>query len=198
MRRMRLGLYGGTFDPVHNGHLAVARAAREAFQLERVLLIPNRLPPHKQAITGASYEQRLAMVRMACEGEVGLEACDVENREGKSYTIQTLERLRNVYGEAAEFFFVIGADAFAEVLTWYRVQEVFAMTEFIVAARPGFRYAVPEGARVKRLDTLELTESSSEIRARLSAGLKVAELPAAVEEYIERHGLYRKERVTVA
>jgi len=91
---MRLGLYGGTFDPIHKAHLAVARAAVDAFQLDRMLVIPNRLPPHKQSATGASYEQRLEMVQLACEGEAQLEACDIENREGKSYTIQTLERLR--------------------------------------------------------------------------------------------------------
>jgi nicotinate-nucleotide adenylyltransferase len=198
MPRMRLGLYGGTFDPVHKGHLAVARAARQAFELKHVLLIPNRLPPHKQALTGASYEQRLEMVKLACAGEEGLEACDVENREGKSYTIQTLERLRKQYGQEAQFFFIIGADAFAEVLTWYRVEEVFAMTEFIVAARPGFHYEVPAGARVHRMDALDLRESSSEIRARLALGLGSSDLPAAVEAYVGRTGLYRKERFTVA
>jgi nicotinate-nucleotide adenylyltransferase len=196
LAKMRLGLYGGTFDPVHKGHLAVARAAREAFGLDRVLVIPNRLPPHKQALTGASYEQRLEMVKLACAGDEGLEACDVENREGKSYTIQTLERLRESHGSGVDFFFIIGADAFAEVLTWYRVAEVFAMTEFIVAARPGFDYEVPAGARVHRLDSLDLPESSSGIRTRLAQGLGAEDLPEAVADYIRREGLYRKERVT--
>lgn len=197
MPGMRLGLYGGTFDPVHMGHLAVARAARQAFSLDRVLVIPNRLPPHKQALTGASFEQRLEMVRLACAGEDGLEACDIENREGKSYTIQTLEHLRESLGPDVDFFFIIGADAFAEVLTWYRVEEVFAMTEFIVAARPGFDYSVPPGARVHRLDSLDLPESSSGIRARLAQGLGAGDLPGAVADYIRRTGLYRNERVTI-
>jgi nicotinate-nucleotide adenylyltransferase len=186
---MRLGLYGGTFDPIHNGHLAVARAALTAIELDRMLLIPNRLPPHKQVLTGASYEQRLEMVRLAVAADSRLEASDVENEEGKSYTIQTLHRLRNAYGDA-KFFFLIGADAFAEVLTWYRVEEVFAMTEFVVASRPGFDYVVPPGATVHRLDALAFEESSTEIRARLTAGHAVQSLPPAVLAYIRAQGLY--------
>jgi nicotinate-nucleotide adenylyltransferase len=186
---MRLGLYGGTFDPIHNGHLAVARAALTAIELDRMLLIPNRLPPHKQVLTGASYEQRLEMVRLAVAADSRLEASDVENEEGKSYTIQTLHRLRNAYGDA-KFFFLIGADAFAEVLTWYRVEEVFAMTEFVVASRPGFDYVVPPGATVHRLDALAFEESSTEIRARLAAGHAVQSLPPAVLAYIRAQGLY--------
>ncbi len=195
---MRLGLFGGTFDPVHNGHLAVARAAVEAFELERLLLIPNRLPPHKQAQTRASFEHRLRMLEIACEGDKVLSVCDIENREGKSYTIQTLESLRKQYGGTAQFFFLIGADAFAEVFTWFRVEEVFAMTDFIVAARPGFEYVIPPGARVKRLDLLDYPESSSEIRRRLAGGQEPEGLPAGVARYIEQNSLYRSGRVTVA
>lgn len=192
---MRLGLYGGTFDPVHNAHLGVALAAVETFHLDRMLLIPNRLPPHKQSATGASFAQRLRMVELACQPHPPLAACDIENREGKSYTIQTLEQLRIEFGDTTEFFFLIGADAFAEVLTWYRVEEVFAMTEFIVAARPGFEYAVPAGARVHPLDTLAFRESSSEIRAMLAAGQHPEGLPEAVQRYIYEQGLYRKAKV---
>ncbi len=115
---MRLGLFGGTFDPIHNGHLAVARAAIAACSLDRLLLIPNRLPPHKQSATGATYAQRLAMVRAAITHEPNLEASDIEDRAGKSYTIDTLERLRQLYGPNTRFFFLIGADAFAEGMTW--------------------------------------------------------------------------------
>jgi len=188
---MRLGLYGGTFDPIHNAHLSVARAAVQACQLDRLLVIPNRLPPHKQSATGATYEQRLAMVTLACDDQPQLEACDIENREGKSYTIQTLERLRIHYGAATEFFFLIGADAFAEVLTWFRVDEVFAMTDFIVAARPGFTYQTPPGARVHPLNALTFTESSSAIRAQIRSGLSPQGLPPSVDCYITQQGLYQ-------
>lgn len=195
---MRLGLFGGTFDPIHNGHLAVARAAMAACALDRLLLIPNRVPPHKQSATTASFAQRLAMVRAAVAGDPRLEASGIEDRDGKSYTIETLERLRASYGPGVAFYFVIGADAFAEVMTWYRVADVFRMTDFIVAARPGFAYEAPVGARVHPLEGVDYPESSTAIRERLAAGLPVEELPAAVADYIEEHGLYRGERVTVS
>lgn len=187
---MKLGLYGGTFDPVHRAHIAIAEAARERFALDRVLLIPNRQPPHKESATGASYDHRLAMVRLACAGHPGLAASDIENHEGKSYTIQTLERLRILYGATVELYFIIGADAFAEVLLWHRVQEVFRMTEFIVVSRPGFAFDHPPGAVAHRLDTLALTASSTEIRRRLAAGQPAPDLLPAVAEYIEANGLY--------
>lgn len=188
---LRLGLYGGTFDPIHNAHLAVARAAIDHFSLDQLLLIPNRLPPHKQSATGASFAHRLEMVRLACEQEAKIDVCDIENREGKSYTIQTLERLRIQYGDTTQFFFLIGADAFSEVLTWYRVSEVFSMTDFIVAARPGFEYQVPPGARVHRLDTLAFDQSSTQIRAQLARGVEPTGLCPAVKEYILQQGLYQ-------
>lgn len=194
----RLGLYGGTFDPIHNAHIAVARTAIDTHRLDLMLLIPNRLPPHKESATGATYEQRLEMVRLACEGELRLEACDIENRDGKSYTIQTLESLRTTYGDSVQFFFLIGADAFAEVLTWYRVEDVFQMTDFIVAARPGFKYQTPSGARVHQLDSLAFHESSSEIRSRICAGLGVEFVPPSVARYIAEMGLYKTEKAQIA
>ena len=190
---MRLGLYGGTFDPIHNAHLAVARTAADAFALDKLLVIPNRRPPHKQSLTDAPYAHRLRMVELACQTDPRLEACDIENQDGKSYTIQTLHRLRTHYGESTQFYFLIGADAFAEVLTWFRVEEVFLMTEFIVAARPGFDYEIPPGARVGRLDGVAFGESSSEIRAQIAAGEAATGLPSAVAAYINEHGLYRKQ-----
>lgn len=189
---MKLGLYGGTFDPVHRAHIAVAGAALEAYSLDNVLLIPNRLPPHKESATGASYEHRLRMVELACSGHPGLVASDIENREGKSYTIQTLERLRIEFGAQVRLYFIIGADAFAEVLLWRRVVEVFSMTEFIVVSRPGFAFESPEGAIVHRLDTLAFTASSTEIRHQLASGLPTPDLEPLVKEYIGANGLYRK------
>ncbi|WP_031500146.1 nicotinate-nucleotide adenylyltransferase [Bryobacter aggregatus] len=195
---MRLGLYGGTFDPIHNAHLAVAEAALQTFELDRMLLIPNRYPPHKESVTGASYVERLKMVQLACEGHEGLEACDIENHDGKSYTIATLEQLRIQYGDRTRFYFLIGADAFAEVLTWYRVAEVFRMTEFIVASRPGFQYAIPPAAKVHRLDSVHFTGSSTEIRRQLAAGAAVEGLPFRVAQYIQENSLYQKGRVKTA
>lgn len=193
---MRLGLFGGTFDPVHDGHIAVAQAAIREADLDRLLMIPNRLPPHKQAATGASFEDRLRMVELAVAelaltGLPGIEVSDIEKREGKSYTIQTLESLRILYGVQVDFTFVIGADAFAEVHLWYQVREVFAMTEFLVVSRPGFSYPVPAGARVRRLDWLDNGLSSTQIRAELARGGEPQGLTAAVAGYIKANGLYR-------
>ncbi len=187
---MRLGLYGGTFDPIHSAHVAVAEAAAVEFALDEVLLIPNRIPPHKDEATGASFEDRLRMVELAVAGRPRLAACDIERHEGKSYTIQTLETLRRSYGLSARFYFVIGADAFAEAGTWHRAEEVFKMTEFIVVARPGYRYEIPAGAVVHRLDGLQFVESSTAIRATLAAGEIPTGLPPGVAEYIRKAELY--------
>lgn len=193
---MRLGLYGGTFDPIHNAHLAVAQAALARFALDRVLVIPNRLPPHKQSSTGASYEHRLRMVQLACAPYPALLASDIENRETKSYTIQTLRQLRTQYREPCEFFFIIGADAFAEVASWYQVEEVFRMTRFLVVSRPGFSYTIPPGAQVEALDGLSLSTSATALRQAFAAGEDntslAAHLPAPVLAYIQQHQLYRR------
>ena len=190
---MRLGLYGGTFDPIHCAHVAVAEAAAIEFGLSKVLLIPNRIPPHKEEATGASFEQRLRMVELAVAGHPLLEACDIERHEGKSYTIQTLESLHSSYGGSAKIFFIIGADAFAEATTWHRAEEVFRLTEFIVAARPGYKYETPAGAVVHRMDSVQFLESSTAMRASLAAGEMPFGLPLKVAEYIMSTGLYRTE-----
>lgn len=189
---MKLGLYGGTFDPVHRAHIAVANAARTRYGLDRVLLIPNRQPPHKESVTGASYEHRLRMVEIACEDHPGLAASDIENREGKSYTIQTLERLRIEYGAQVRLYFIIGADAFAEVMLWRRVDEVFRLTEFIVVSRPGFTFETPPGAKINPLETLAFTTSSTAIRHQLAHGEATLDLDPKVSEYIKTNGLYGK------
>lgn len=187
----RLGILGGTFDPVHEAHLQLARAARDAYALTEVLLIPNRVPPHKTGQTQASYEDRLAMVQLAVDHEDRIDASDLEKDEGRSYSILTIERLRKTLGPEDRLFFIIGADAFAEVHTWFRWQEVLQLTEFIVVSRPGFSTSIPQGARVHPLETLHLTVSSSEIRQELAQGLTPDGLHPAVSAYIIKHGLYR-------
>jgi nicotinate-nucleotide adenylyltransferase len=192
---MRLGIFGGTFDPIHEGHIGVARLARDRFGLDRVLLVPNRLPPHKEQETGAGYEERMAMARLAVEGEPGMMVSELENRVGKSYTIQTLEQLRREIDGDVTFFFIIGADAFAEVDSWYRAADVMRMTEFIVVSRPGFVYAVPKGARVHALENVAYAVSSTQLRKALEAGVAAKDLPGLVPrvgQYIEERRMYRK------
>jgi nicotinate-nucleotide adenylyltransferase len=189
---LRTALFGGTFDPVHTAHIAVAREAAQVFSLDRVLLIPAAHPPHKPNNHLASYEDRLRMVELACaEDPAVLQASRLEDHPGKSYSIDTIERARQSSAPGDELFFLIGADAFGEIETWHRWREVLAAVEFIVVTRPGHQYRTPPGARVHRLDALTLSISSSEIRQRLMEGKQPAEVSPAVWEYIREHGLYR-------
>jgi len=187
---LRLALFGGTFDPIHNGHLAMAREAVRRCELERVLFIPAGCPPHKASGTHAPYEDRLCMVELACAGEPRFQASRLEAGTHKSYSIDTIEKVRAELGPDARLHFLIGADAFAEIETWRRWQDVVGEVEFIVVSRPGRHYAVPTGARVHRLDDLELPASSSAIRRQLAAGNLTIDVPPAVLEYIRKRNLY--------
>jgi nicotinate-nucleotide adenylyltransferase len=187
---LRIAIFGGTFDPVHNAHLAVAREAARTFDLARVLFVPASQPPHKSRATSAGYEDRYRMVELACEGEPLFQASRLEADQQCSYSIDTIERVRATLGPADELFFLIGADAFAEIESWHRWRDVVREASFIVVARPGHSYGTPPGARVGRLDTVALPVSSSQIRARLAAGESPDELPPAVLEYIRQRRLY--------
>jgi len=182
---MRRAIFGGTFDPIHRAHLVVAREAADAFSLDQVLFVPGANPPHKEA--GTPYEHRYKMVELACKEDSRFSPSRLEEESRKSYSIQTIERVKAANGEV---FFVIGADAFAEIQTWFRWQDVVREVEFIVVTRPGHQYVSPPGARVHRLETVALPVSSSEIRAALARGETPAELPKAVAEYIRANGLY--------
>ncbi len=187
---MRLGLFGGTFDPIHNGHIAVAREAAAKFGLDRVWLIPAEKPPHKSGATHASYEDRYRMVELACGNDPKFEASSLEKGTLNSYSIDTIEKVRTGLAAGDKLFFLIGADAFAEIKTWRRWEDVVKSVEFIVVSRPGHRYAVPEGAIVHRLETMNLPVSSSEIRQSLARGDYRVDVPDAVLDYIRARGLY--------
>ena len=149
------------------------------------------MPPHKSGATSAPYEDRYRMVELACAGDPMFEASRIEEAEETSYSIGTIEHVRQSLENRDELYFLIGADAFAEIRTWRRWQDVVASVEFIVVSRPGTRYAVPDGARVHALEGVSLPVSSSEIRRRLAEGDDSVDLPAAVLAYIREHGLYR-------
>jgi nicotinate-nucleotide adenylyltransferase len=185
---MRLALFGGTFDPIHNAHLTVAREAADQFQLDQVWFIPAAHPPHKAALSGAGYEDRYRMTELACRTDPRFIASRMEEGEEKSYTIDTIEKVR---AKGEEPYFIIGADAFAEITSWHRWQDLLGLTEFIVVTRPGHQYTTPPGARVRRLDTVALPVSSSDIRRQLAIGQAPPQLPAAVANYIRNKGLYQ-------
>lgn len=183
----KIAIFGGTFDPVHTAHLIVAREAADQFELDRVLFVPAANPPHKS--TGADYEHRYRMVELACAGEPRFVPSRLEAGRAISYSIVTIERVR-AESPADTLYFVIGADAFAEIRSWYRWEDVARGVDFIVVTRPGHPYDAPPGARVHRLDTLALPVSSSQIRRKLAAASDPKELPRPVLDYIRRNNLY--------
>lgn len=196
---MRLGIMGGTFDPVHYGHLFIAEDARVVFHLDRVLFVPNGSPPHKpdRAITPAGH--RYDMTRIAVADNPLFDCSPVElNRSGPSYMVDTLDEIQLDY-PGADLFTITGVDAIAEILTWKRHAEVIRKSMFIAAARPGFGLEILK----QRLPTSYLERiltvgssapgiSSTNIRARVRNGLPIRYLtPTGVVEYIETHQLYR-------
>jgi nicotinate-nucleotide adenylyltransferase len=210
----RIGLLGGTFDPVHCGHLGAAVAVRDVLGLDRVLLVPSAVPPHRSVSPVASAYHRFAMVALAINGIERLEASEIELVEpAPSYTAETLERLHARGIGRSQIFFITGVDAFAEIATWRRYPEVLDLANFAVVSRPGYpldmlRDRVPElAARMRDARTFDAADrkpsillidaattdvSSSAVRERLRRGEPLTGLvPAAVEAHIRQHHLYR-------
>ena len=169
----------------------MAREAARRCELDCVLLIPAGRPPHKSAGPYASYADRLRMVQLACAGEPRLQPSRLEEGTEKNFTIDTISRLRAQVPPEDQLYFLIGADAFAEIETWHRWPEVVRAVRFIVVSRPKRHYEVPGEARVERLDDLEVPTSSSEIRRKIAHGDFDLDVPPAVLQYIKERGLYR-------
>ena len=200
----RLGLMGGTFDPVHYGHLVTAEEARVQFDLERVLFVPNRFPPHKDLHEVTDPAHRHHMTTLAVNGNRHFAVSRIEiDRPGPSYTIDTIRELRAEHG-ARELFYITGADAILQIVRgeWERSAELLTLCQFIAASRPGFpidahdlrKYNVT-GRVLDNLHVIEipaLAISSTDIRSRVAAGRPIRYLlPDAVVAYITEHGLYR-------
>lgn len=198
-------LFGGTFDPVHHGHLIVARAVAEARGFERVTLIPANCPPHK-APARASAADRLAMLRLAVQGDGLFEVSDLElGRAGPSYTLDTLQAVRGKMGKA-NLHWLIGMDSLADLPHWHRVEEVLGLARIVIAGRPGpegesvleglaGKLAVSHLARLRAgvVPTPLIDISSTDIRRRVCEGKSVGYLvPEAVARYIAERGLYQE------
>ena len=187
---MKLAIFGGTFDPIHDAHLAVARAAADRFHLDKVLFVPAAHPPHKSGVTHAPYEDRVRMAELACAGENRFEVSRLEEGTARSYSVDTIEKVRATLSPGDQLYFVIGADAFAEIRTWHRWQDVASGVRFLVVSRPGHDYQVPPGVAAERIDRVELPYSSSEIRRLLAAGQCPEGIPEPVLQYATQHRLY--------
>jgi len=180
---------GGTFDPIHNGHLILARDAREALDFHKIIFVPNHISPHKLSTSAAPAPLRAAMVRAAIEGEHGFELDEVEIlRGGPSYTIDTILHLRALYPDA-ELFYLIGEDNLAEFHTWRRVDELQLLVQLVVMARAADGPPHPFiTLRQRRIDI-----SATEVRQRVAKGLSIRYLvPAKVRDIIEKNQLYRE------
>jgi nicotinate-nucleotide adenylyltransferase len=208
----RVGILGGTLDPIHVGHVEMAVAARNALDLSAMLVMPARIPPHRAQGPAASMFHRFAMASLAVQALDSWVVCEDELREeGPSYTALTLERLARRGLAAAETFFITGADAFAEIETWHRYPDVLDLAHFVVISRPGMTAAaaVERVPRVRGrvqpatsvgggpepsvfvVHSSTPDVSSTDIRRRLRAGQSISGLvPPAVESHILRHRLY--------
>jgi len=210
---MRIGMLGGTFDPVHLGHLRSAVEIREALELDRLHMIPAPQPPLRDT-PQVSPEQRFELLRLGIGDTPGVMADDRElRREGPSYSVDTLAELRQAYGDSARLVMIIGFDAFLRLAKWYKVNQIFSLAHLVVIARPGYNERWPEALRElvddREVDSVDelmrsphgnvltlalpsmMAISATYIRERLEKGESVRYLlPEAVEETIVRHGLY--------
>jgi nicotinate-nucleotide adenylyltransferase len=193
---MKIGVFGGTFNPPHLGHLIVAESARESLNLDRVLLIPCASPPHKSPGALADAHCRLEMVKLAASGNTHFEASDLEiERGGKSYTVDTLRALTVLYPHA-ELYLLIGIDNLLDLHTWKEPEEIISLSEVVAINRPGFDPANVRKDYLRRVTFLRYPSidiSSSEIRRKAKMGKSIKYLvPTAVESYILKHGAYRE------
>ena len=190
---MKIGLMGGSFDPIHLGHLRAAENAREALSLDEVLFVPAASPPHKLDLRLSPARDRLAMVELATAGNPSFVASDVElRRAGPSYTADTLAELKRERPED-ELFLIVGSDTLGEMASWHEPARIFALSTIAVASRPGVdgTLASPPQARVVRVEGPGLFLSASEVRRLVREGRSVRYLvPEAVSHYITRHRLY--------
>lgn len=219
----RIGILGGTLDPIHLGHIDAALAAREALRLDGVVIIPAHVPPHRSRPVTSAFH-RFAMAALAVNGVDGLSVSDLELlAPGPSYTADTLLRLRESWElGASQVFFITGADAFAEIETWSRYPDVLDLANFVVVSRPGLsvaelrarlphlrdRMRLPRGARgtpepdapttaIFLVDVPTADVSSTGIRQRIAQGRSVSGLvPPAVEQHIRQHTLYEQRSST--
>lgn len=203
MNQKKIGIIGGTFDPIHNGHLRAAEFVFQQMNLDEMIFVPAYIAPHKIGIETALPEDRLEMVKLAVNGNKNFIVSDIElTRKGISYTYETLKEFRRKKGSDVELFFVIGMDSLLELDTWHNVEGILELATIIVATRPGFEKAVAEASktyckdgqeRIKYLNAPGLGISSTEIRRKIQNQNSLEDLlPSSVIRYIKEKNLYTK------
>jgi nicotinate-nucleotide adenylyltransferase len=196
----RIGVLGGSFDPIHVGHLSIAGEVCERLNLSRMLFVPAGQPPHKQDKRLADTEHRLAMVRIAIERYPHFELSRVDvDRPGPCYSADTVRLLLQAWGEGTRIYFTIGADSLAELPTWYRPEELLRLCQVVAVGRPGYRVDLeavtdrfPDAPPILYLELERLVDvSSTDIRRRVAEGRSIRGMvPEVVERYIYEHSLY--------
>lgn len=188
---MRIGILGGTFNPIHLGHLILAEQAHDRLSLDKVIFIPTYLPPHKSGKGVLSAEHRLNMVKLATKGNPHFEVSDVEiQREGKSYSIDTLKHIKEKYPES-KIYFLIGQDIVSDLKTWKDIDEVLKLAVFVVFNRKGYPQVESE-VPCRSLEMPVIDVSSTFLRKNIRSGHSVKYLlPDAVEKYLEKEKLFK-------
>ena len=192
---MQIGLLGGTFNPPHNGHIALARECLTHFDLDKIIFMPTATSPHKNVECSVSGEVRLEMVRIAIEGEPKFEVSRYEiDKGGISYSVETIKYLKKEYGSGTEIFFLTGRDSCGELSTWKEIDRILDLVVFVIATRPGWKKDEGEyDGRVRHFVMPEVDISSSMIRERLSNSKPIdAFVAPAVAEFIKARGLYKE------
>lgn len=199
--KQKIGIMGGTFDPIHFGHLVIAEAVLTEYMLDKILFIPSANPPHKQNSCVTAAYDRYTMTVLATISNPHFFVSDLElRRSGPSYTIDTLKSLVKLYGPQTEFYFITGADAVQELPTWKNIYELLDLCSFVAAARPGcpttieniVNYFGEKGHRIRQLTVPELQISSTDIRERIKLGKSIKYIvPESVESYLRKRNLYQ-------
>ena len=191
-KRPRIGVMGGTFDPIHNGHLVAAREVRRHFELDEVVFVPTGQPYQKRDVSAAEHRYLMTVIATASNPDFTVSRLEID-REGPTYTIDTLRELRATRPDA-ELFFISGADAVAQILEWKDAKELFSLAHFVAVSRPGHPLTVtglPE-QHVSLLEVPALAISSTDCRSRVGRGFPVWYLvPDGVVQYISKYHLYR-------
>ena len=200
----RIGIIGGSFDPVHMGHLVIAQDAAERLELSQVVFIPAAIPPHKQHLQRIDAEHRLNMLKLATETDLRFSVSDIEiQRGGVSFMVDTLRALHEIHHDA-DLFLIVGSDTLVDLHAWHRTDEIMQLCSVATFLRPGEdgmeaitqKIRLPEGPREQLLENVidahRIDISSTEVRMRLAEGLSIRYLvPPEVEMYIYEHGLYQ-------